>query len=464
MSPLRLLSTILLLTNPLVTKPLVGQQRYTVTDLGVLPAGNGVYANAINDAGHIVGSAYIANSTMNIPYPFLYDGALHNLGTLGGTGGGAVGINRAGLVVGESGTPANPGQPINGHAFLYDGTLHDLGTLPGQPNSRASGINDAGKIVGASGVSIEGACHAFLYDGVMHDLGTLAGDSYSVAYAINSTGQIVGRSGSLALGYDSSHAILYDGTMHGIGTLPGFNNSSAVAINDAGQIAGYSWQQGPPGTPSAGPQVWLYDGTMHDLGVAGYSYGINDSGVVVGGLSTPPPSHAFIYYGGHVFDLNDYLDSSGAGWTLYWASGINSSGQITGTGDHNGELRAFLLTPIIDKTPPIISGMPAPGCALWPPNHKLITVATITASDPDSGLAPGSFKVTGTSNEPSSDPNNPEIVITPNGSGGYVVQLQADRLGTGTGRVYTINATATDLAGNTATAMATCTVPHDQSN
>ena len=30
----------------------------------------------------------------------------------------------------------------------------------------------------------------------------------------------------------------------------------------------------------------------------------------------------------------------------------------------------------------------------------------------------GSFKVNGTSNEPSSDPNDPEIVITPNGSGG----------------------------------------------
>jgi hypothetical protein len=106
--------------------------------------------------------------------------------------------------------------------------------------------------------------------------------------------------------------------------------------------------------------------------------------------------------------------------------------------------------------------MPVAGCTLWPPNHKLVTVATVTAADLLSGLAPGSFKVTGTSNEPI-DPNDPAILITPNGSGGFVVQLQADRLGTGTGRIYTLTATANDLAGNTATTTATCTVPHDQS-
>ncbi len=115
----------------------------------------------------------------------------------------------------------------------------------------------------------------------------------------------------------------------------------------------------------------------------------------------------------------------------------------------------------IDKTPPVISGLPAAGCTLWPPNHKLVQVGVVTSMDAVSGLAPGSLRVTGTSNEPT-DPSDPSIVITPNGSGGSVVQLQADRLGTGNGRVYTVNASATDMAGNTASATATCTVPHDQ--
>ena len=114
----------------------------------------------------------------------------------------------------------------------------------------------------------------------------------------------------------------------------------------------------------------------------------------------------------------------------------------------------------IDKTAPVISGMPKGGCTLWPPNHQWVQVATVTAADALSGIGASGFTMSGASSEP--DPNNPQIVITTNGSGAYVVQLQADRLGTGSGRVYTLTATATDLAGNVATATATCRVPHDQ--
>jgi hypothetical protein len=116
----------------------------------------------------------------------------------------------------------------------------------------------------------------------------------------------------------------------------------------------------------------------------------------------------------------------------------------------------------IDKTAPVISGTPATGCSFWPPNKNVVTVATVNATDALSGVAPGSFTVTGTSSEPASDPNSPDIIVTPNGIGGYVVQLRADRLGNGNGRIYTLNATASDLAGNTATVTARCTVPHDQ--
>jgi len=72
----------------------------------------------------------------------------------------------------------------------------------------------------------------------------------------------------------------------------------------------------------------------------------------------------------------------------------------------------------------------------------------------------GPMNVTGTSNEPA-DPG-PDIVISGSGLDPYMVQLRAERLGAGTGRIYTLTATATDLAGNTATTTATCVVPHDQ--
>ncbi len=117
------------------------------------------------------------------------------------------------------------------------------------------------------------------------------------------------------------------------------------------------------------------------------------------------------------------------------------------------------LTILIDKTPPVISGLPVQGYELWPPNNKLVKVATVTVSD---GLAgPASFNVVGTSSEPST-PGDPDIVITGSGLEPRVVLLRAQRLGSGSDRVYTLTATAQDLAGNTTTVVTKVIAPHDQ--
>jgi hypothetical protein len=110
------------------------------------------------------------------------------------------------------------------------------------------------------------------------------------------------------------------------------------------------------------------------------------------------------------------------------------------------------VTVQIDKTPPVISGLPAPGCTIWPPNHKLIRVAAVTASDSLSGLLPGSFTITGTSNQP----GNGGIVIA-GGPNQFNIQLSADK-----DAIYTLVTTAKDLAGNITTGQTTCSVPHDQ--
>jgi hypothetical protein len=127
--------------------------------------------------------------------------------------------------------------------------------------------------------------------------------------------------------------------------------------------------------------------------------------------------------------------------------------------DNAGNREAIkTLTVKIDLTPPTLTGLPS-NCSLWPPNHRLVQVASVEAADALSGLA-GPPVVTATSNEPEDGTGDgdlaPDMVISAG-----TVQLRAERAGNGTGRTYTITATASDLAGNTVTNTATCLVPHD---
>lgn len=94
---------------------------------------------------------------------------------------------------------------------------------------------------------------------------------------------------------------------------------------------------------------------------------------------------------------------------------------------------------------------------LWPPNNKIETIqVSIETSDDCSDV---DYVLTSiTSNEDiSNDVQNASI-----GESDLTFDLRASRKGKGNGRVYTITYTATDEAGNTATAQATVTVPHDQ--
>ena len=103
--------------------------------------------------------------------------------------------------------------------------------------------------------------------------------------------------------------------------------------------------------------------------------------------------------------------------------------------------------------------MPAATCNLWPPNLKMVTVATVSSTDSVSGVA--SFDVTASSSEAPVVAGQVDTQVTGGGTAPRTVSLRAARLGT-EDRVYTITATATDAAGNTAAATATCVVPRNQ--
>jgi hypothetical protein len=114
----------------------------------------------------------------------------------------------------------------------------------------------------------------------------------------------------------------------------------------------------------------------------------------------------------------------------------------------------------LDRTPPVLAGLPTPGCALWPPSHRLVRVGMVMATDLLSGLAMRGPDIQVQSNEPElglgDGDTAPDIVVE-----GGTIFLRAERSGRGMGRIYSITARATDRAGNTGMATATCLVPHD---
>jgi probable HAF family extracellular repeat protein len=100
-----------------------------------------------------------------------------------------------------------------------------------------------------------------------------------------------------------------NGTASALGSLPNAQFSDALGINNMGQVVGY-----------AGP--------------------------ITGAAS------AVLWDGSNAINLNSLLDSSGAGWDLQVAYGINSRGQIVGIGtDPKGEVTGFVLTPCPSCTP-----------------------------------------------------------------------------------------------------------------
>lgn len=111
----------------------------------------------------------------------------------------------------------------------------------------------------------------------------------------------------------------------------------------------------------------------------------------------------------------------------------------------------------IDTVPPEIAGIPQK-CDLSPPNHKLVTIAEITASDVGVPLDP---VITVQSNEElnatGSGRSAPDYVIE-----GGRVQLRSERSGVGNGRIYRVTATVADRAGQRTTEVFECTVEHDE--
>jgi probable HAF family extracellular repeat protein len=322
----------------LVSNPAQAAVKYSITDLGANSATN-FHVRSVNDSGQVAG--WTQTGVYHHALIIESDGTQRDIGTLGGLSDSlATGINNAGQVVGAGKNSSSNGQ----QAFVYSasGGMQMLGSF-GRAWCVGNGINDKGQIVG--GIENQGYEDPFLYSSSsgMQDLGNLGGSNNSWATAINNNGQVVGEAITPS---GNRHAFLYTSglPMQDLGTLSGwlYSNSGAADINDYGQIVGTSDEF----------HAFLYNpgGPMKDIGslfTGGitHAYAINNNGLVVG-TSSGGSAHAFLYTSdGGMQDLNTLIDQTN-GWTLSEAVAISENGKIVGSGLFGGVAHNFLLTPV----------------------------------------------------------------------------------------------------------------------
>ena len=262
--------------------------QYIIRDLGLF-GGTSARLSAVNNSNVAVGIAMIGPAMYNA---ILYHDAAWQVITAGA----ASGINDAGMVVGTA-----PGTGGDGQPWYWDGELHEY------PGRRAVDVNNVGHIAGRGAVAGGGS---LWFDGVHHPLGSL-GTGSSEPFALNNQDQVVGR---FVFDIPVVHAFLsQNGVMQDLGVLTGRSESQAVGINDQGVVIGWSRNHG-----EFIEQVgFLYDGQMHELPFV--PAGINNSGQIVGKNG--------VYVDGQYYDLPGSADLP-----VVVPLAINDNGWIVGYG------------------------------------------------------------------------------------------------------------------------------------
>ena len=299
----------------------------SLTDLGTFGALHGA-GFAINDGGEVAGQR---NTGLSHPRAVFWSpraGAV-DLGTLGGLGSQAVGLNNRGMIIGHAQKPGAAPWPAQRHPVVWTVSRDGVQILELGPfaNGRADDINERGVVVGSFS-AITGPPTGFRWsrqDGVT-PIPPLGGPS-SMARGINEAGDIVGTSTVAPPPPFVLHAIAWwrDGTITDLGTLGA--STTAMSINERREVVGFG--EPCPGCPAHG-FYWSEATGMIDMGtfggVSSTAFDIDGHGRVTGTYVTADSvQHAFLWTlaGGKVD-----LPTLGGPGSL--SGNINGRGQMTG--------------------------------------------------------------------------------------------------------------------------------------
>jgi probable HAF family extracellular repeat protein len=328
--------------------------RYHLSAL-TIPGALGVYVADVNNAGQAVG--YYINAE-GINQAFLYaNGQPHTLPRPADRDEAmATGINDAGQIVGYASTITDDGALTT--ALLWNAADLDAYTVIGNDQGNKlnpDDINASGVVVGLA--SRDGSFRAFSWSqasGLADDGVPDHGEATNAYWtAINNAGQIVG---GWNFPFSVSHATTGQFGVSGISAIAaGVDDVASMAhdINEANVGVGEMDVDGSgrqvPVTFSNG-QAAAIPGALLGL-TTGSAFGINESGVIVGRTQNflTLSFKAFVFVDGTAYDLLQQSDGSAGFPYLLRASAVNDSGVIVGVGRVGDfDVGSFIATPFSD--------------------------------------------------------------------------------------------------------------------
>ena len=343
------------------TVALAGQPQYTITDLGIVNAGDfGSQGLGSSPGGRAVGTSLRSGGSSAFTWT-AGTGLVALPNAAGRSYAVANGANDTGLVVGTGSTTffGSGAVPV----VWSNGVASPLAIIAGLGVGRANDVNAAGVVVGSNGGGSQEVA-TFWSGGQVNPITatTAGGARMTTAFRVNDAGQAVGT------GIDPGNAARNVGLLYDIGTgvlteippLAGQNGAIAFDVSQNGFVVGVSSFNQSGGVPF----IWsAATGTVAiDLPAGastGSARGVNSAGWAVG-IASSAFALPFLNDGTQTYLLQDLIEP-GTGWDLSMntssgALGIGEDGGIVGTGLLNGEVRAFQMTLVPGPCPADFDG------------------------------------------------------------------------------------------------------------